>query len=156
MTGKTIFTSLVILLTLSASVWAASKEYQSLAAKLVGEAEAALTEQDVDKADELANLALTADPANAGAYIAKARAQEAKGDSAQSLRLVGIGLDIEPDNIAALDFQGVVALKMGDVEQAEKTLKKLQIVCPENCPETDKLKAALEAAQGDTEKQADN
>ncbi len=143
-----ILLSLSVAAIFSVSVaFAASKQYQALAVQLVGEAKAALTAKKSDKADTLANLALTADPSNAAAYVVKARAQEAKGNSEQSLRLVTTGLDIEPNNVAALDFQGTVALKLDNLEQVETTLKNLQTVCGDKCPETGKLKTALAKAQ---------
>ena len=139
---------------LAAPAFAASKRYESLAVRLVGQAEAALTAKkpDPDRADALANLALTANPANAAAYIVKAQAQDAKGDSEQSLRLVTVGLDIEPSNIAALGFQGAVALKLDNFKQAELTLQKLQTLCGDKCPETGKLEIALRDARASAAK----
>ncbi|MGI9440648.1 MAG: hypothetical protein ACR2OT_06670, partial [Parvibaculales bacterium] len=120
-----------------APAYAASKQYRALASQLVDEAEQALQsdeiDSNIDKADELANLALTADPSNVKAYWVKARAQQAKGNNEQSLHLLNIGLQLNPENIAALNLQGDIALAVNNLEQAETSLKNLRTICGQSC-----------------------
>ena len=131
-----------------APAYAASKQYRALASQLADEAEQALQADDSDssinKADELANLALTADPSNVKAYWVKARAQQAKGNNEQSLHLLNIGLQLNPENIAALNLQGDIALAVNNLEQAETSLKNLRTICGQSCAEANKLQAALD------------
>ncbi len=131
-----------------APAYAASKQYRALASQLVDEAEQALQsdeiDSNIDKADELANLALTADPSNVKAYWVKARAQQAKGNNEQSLHLLHIGLQLNPENIAALNLQGDIALAVNNLEQAETSLKNLRTICGQSCAAANKLQAALD------------
>ena len=99
---------------------------------------------NIDRADELANLALTADPSNVKAYWVKARAQQAKGNNEQSLHLLNIGLQLNPENIAALNLQGDIALAVNNLEQAETSLKNLRTICGQSCAAANKLQAALD------------
>ena len=135
-----------------APAYAASKQYRALASQLADEAEQALQADDsdssitpnIDRADELANLALTADPSNVKAYWVKARAQQAKGNNEQSLHLLNIGLQLNPENIAALNLQGDIALAVNNLEQAETSLKNLRTICGQSCAAANKLQAALD------------
>ncbi|MGI9347364.1 MAG: hypothetical protein ACR2PV_05200 [Gammaproteobacteria bacterium] len=139
-----------------APAYAASKQYRALASQLVDEAEQALQGDEIDsniaaniasnidRADELANLALTADPSNVKAYWVKARAQQAKGNNEQSLHLLHIGLQLNPENIAALNLQGDIALAVNNLEQAETSLKNLRTICGQSCAAANKLQAALD------------
>ena len=135
-----------------APAYAASKQYRALASQLADEAEQALQGDEIDsnvapnidRADELANLALTADPSNVKAYWVKARAQQAKGNNEQSLHLLNIGLQLNPENIAALNLQGDIALAVNNLEQAETSLKNLRTICGQSCAAANKLQAALD------------
>ena len=139
-----------------APAYAASKQYRALASQLADEAEQILQGDEIDsnidsnvaanidRADELANLALTADPSNVKAYWVKARAQQAKGNNEQSLHLLNIGLQLNPENIAALNLQGDIALAVNNLEQAETSLKNLRTICGQSCAAANKLQAALD------------
>lgn len=131
---------------------AVSSKYQALSSELVSEAQAALDAKKLARADELANLALTANPSNAAAFIIKAQAQNGQGDVAQSLRLVTIGLEIEPDNMKGLGLQGDYALASGNLEQAEQTLKNIRTLCAEACPQADKLQGEIDEARRELQK----
>jgi hypothetical protein len=120
---------------------AISDSYRSLSARLVSQAEAQLAADKVAKADELLNLALTANPGNARAYVVKGQAQ-GRLDNKE-----GVGLDIEPGDLAALRLQGDAALAIEDIEQAEKSLSVLRRLCAAPCQSANELAAAIAQTQ---------
>ena len=70
----------------------------------------------------------------------------------EALRLISVGLEIEPGNQAALKLQGEAALAVGELEQAETALSRLRTVCNAPCEAANDLAAAIEtdrAAQED-------
>ncbi|MDG2495986.1 MAG: hypothetical protein P8N62_05640 [Alphaproteobacteria bacterium] len=126
---------------------AISDSYRSLSARLVSQAEAQLAADKLAKADELLNLALTANPGNARAYVVKGQAQGRLDNKEEALRLIGVGLDIEPGDLAALRLQGDAALAIEDIEQAEKSLSVLRRLCAAPCQSANELAAAIAQTQ---------
>ncbi len=124
---------------------AISDRYRDLSARLATNAEQELLQGKPQQADELLNLALTADPGNAQAYVMKGQAQGKLDNKEEALRLIAVGLDIEPGDQAALKLQGEAALALGDVEQAQTALTRLRTVCKAPCEAANDLAAAIEA-----------
>ncbi|MBE8191421.1 MAG: hypothetical protein HAW65_04010 [Alphaproteobacteria bacterium] len=122
--------------TLSAplSVEAASPEYTALSQKLVEQATQLLNKKDTTKANNILNLALTADPANARAYIIKGQAMRLANKPAEGLRLITIGLEIEPLNVEGLILQGQAALDVKDFKKAQASFKQAAPLCMRDCP----------------------
>ena len=128
----------------SGAAYAISDRYRDLSARLTTNAEQELLQGKAQQADELLNLALTADPGNAAAYVLKGQAQSKLDNKEEALRLITVGLDIEPGDQAALKLQGEAALALGDVEQAETALTRLRTVCKAPCEAANDLAAAIE------------
>jgi len=124
---------------------AISDTYRSLSQSLVARADTALTTSRAADADALLDLALTANPGNAEAYILKGRAQTSLGNIEEGLRLLNIGLDIDPLNIDGVVLQGQYALALDDLPQAGQSLKQLRRLCAD-CPQAELLAAQLNAA----------
>ena len=131
---------------------AISDRYRDLSARLTTNAEQVLLQGKAEDADDILNLALTADPGNARAYVLKGQAQGKLDNKEEALRLISVGLEIEPGNQAALKLQGEAALAVGELEQAETALSRLRTVCKAPCEAANDLAAAIEtdrAAQED-------
>ena len=131
---------------------AISDRYRDLSARLTTNAEQVLLQGKAEDADDMLNLALTADPGNARAYVLKGQAQGKLDNKEEALRLISVGLEIEPGNQAALKLQGEAALAVGELEQAETALSRLRTVCNAPCEAANDLAAAIEtdrAAQED-------
>ncbi|HAT08970.1 MAG TPA: hypothetical protein DCS39_06925, partial [Rhodobiaceae bacterium] len=109
------FLGLVYAALLSNPAQAISDEYRDLSARLVTEAEQELLEQKAKAADSLLNLALTADPGNARAFLLKGKAQTALGNKDEGLRLVSVGLEIEPGDMEGLRLKGEYAAGLGQI-----------------------------------------
>ena len=56
-------------------------------------------------------------------------------------------LQLDPDHKGALEYQGELFLMTGALGKARANLARLEVLCPNGCPELAELKAAIEAAQ---------
>lgn len=138
-----IFILVASLLGTSAAL-AVSDRYRDLSARLTTNAEQVLLQGKAEAADNMLNLALTADPGNARAYVLKGQAQGKLDNKKEALRLISVGLEIEPGNQSALKLQGEAALAIGKLEQAETALSRLRTVCKAPCEAANDLAAAIE------------
>lgn len=125
---------------------AVSRKYRDLSQNLTGQAETELSAERAQQADAMLNLALTADPANAEAYMLKGRAQKQLGNPEEGLRLMNISLEISPGNVDGLLLQGKTALEVGDLEQAGKSLRQIEQICGVDCAAAEELTVALDTA----------
>ena len=126
---------------------AISDKYRDLSARLVSDAEQQLSQQKAEAADGLLNLALTADPGNARAFLLKGKAQTALGNKDEGLRLVSVGLEIEPGDKEGLRLKGEYAAGLGQIEEAETALSRLRTVCNAPCIVADELAQLIETAR---------
>ena len=130
---------------------AISDKYRDLSARLVTDAEQELLQQKAEAADNLLNLALTADPGNARAFLLKGQVQTALGNKDEGLRLVSVGLEIEPGDTEGLRLKGEYAAGLGQIEEAETALSRLRTVCDAPCAAADELAQLIDKAR-DTQK----
>ena len=130
---------------------AISDKYRDLSARLVTDAEQELLQQKAEAADNLLNLALTADPGNARAFLLKGQAQTALGNKDEGLRLVSVGLEIEPGDMEGLRLKGEYAAELGQIEEAETALSRLRTVCDAPCAAAENLSELIKKAR-DTQK----
>lgn len=144
--------ALAVLATPAAAI---TDDYRALSQSLLRQAQAALDNEQPQKAAEWVNLALTADPSSAEAFVVKARVQAKTGDAEEALRLVTIGLDIEPANLSALIFQAELAVEIERFEQADLALTHFMKLCGKECDEADSLVALIEAQRADAAEDKD-
>ncbi len=130
---------------------AVSDKYRSLSARLVEDAARQLADNKAGEADALLNLALTSDPSNARAYLLKGEAQRKLDNKEEGLRLISVGLEIEPGDPKALKMHADAALDVGDIEQAEKSLESLQRVCAAPCDAAHQLAEAIDKKRAQEE-----
>ena len=145
------FLALLITVFSANAALAISDKYRDLSARLVTDAEQELLQQKAEAADTLLNLALTADPGNARAFLLKGKAQTALGNKDEGLRLVSVGLEIEPGDKEGLRLKGEYAAGLGQIEEAETALSRLRTICDAPCIVADELAQLIETAR-DTEK----
>ena len=53
-------------------------------------------------------------------------------------------LELDPDHMGTLEYQGELFLKLNDKDSAEKNLGRLKVICPSGCEAHDVLQAAIE------------
>ena len=143
--------SFLLLLLLPATAGAVSDAYQSLSMDLVVKAEDDISAARNDVANARLDLALVADPGNARAFVLKGQVQHLLGDTDEGLRLVGIGLQIDPVMREGLVLQTRLASELGNVIVAEAALERFRQICKTNCTEADQLGALVETARNASE-----
>ena len=150
MVSKTLIPFLLMLL-LPATAGAVSDAYQSLSMDLVVKAEDDISAARNDEANARLDLALVADPGNARAFVLKGQVQHLLGDTDEGLRLVGIGLQIDPVMREGLVLQTRLASELGNAIVAEAALERFRQICKTNCTEADQLGALVETARNASE-----
>ena len=150
MVSKTLMSFLLMLL-LPVTAVAVSDAYQSLSMDLVVKAEDDISAARNDEANARLDLALVADPGNARAFVLKGQVQHLLGDTDEGLRLVGIGLQIDPVMREGLVLQSRLASELGNVIVAEAALERFRQICKTNCAEADQLSALVETARNGSE-----
>ena len=146
MVSKTLIPFLFILF-IPASALAVSDAYQSLSADLVVKAEDDISAERNVEANARLDLALVADPSNARAFVLKGQVQHLLGDTDEGLRLVSIGLQIDPVMREGLVLQTRLASELGNVIVAEAALERFRQICKTNCAEVDSLGALVDMAR---------
>jgi tetratricopeptide (TPR) repeat protein len=147
MVPKTLI-SFLFLLVLPGAALAVSDAYQSLSMDLVVKAEDDISAARNAEANERLDLALVADPGNARAFVLKGQVQHLLGDTSEGLRLVSIGLQIDPIMREGLVLQTRLASELGNLIVAEAALERFRQICKTNCSEADQLGALVETARG--------
>jgi len=87
--------------------------------------------------------ALAADPRNRRAYLGMARAAEAEGLPGKAVRFYREALEIEPNDLATLELQGLSLVERGAKARAEANVERMRTLCGGPCPEADRLAAAI-------------
>lgn len=145
LTGKVF--RVLFLLALPLPALAISDAYQSLSMDLVVKAERDITAARNAEANAQLDLALVADPANARAFVLKGQVQNLLGDPDEGLRLVTIGLQIDPVMRAGLVLQTQLASELGNLIVAEAALERFRQICKSNCAEADQLSLLIDTAR---------
>lgn len=114
-----------------------------------------------DTSAPLADVAELLSGENYAAALAKLQALETdKPNDADVLNLMGYSyrklgnldqsgvyytraLEIEPNHLGALEYQGELFLMLGDRAAAQANLARLTVLCPSGCEERTELEAAL-------------
>jgi Tfp pilus assembly protein PilF len=119
-----------------------------LSLQMLKAGESALALGKTQAAADSFEAALAADPRNRRAYIGLARAAEAEGLPGKAVRFYREALEIEPNDVAAIEAQGVALVERGATARAEMNLERLKKLCTGPCPQADRLAAAI--AKGPT------
>ena len=83
---------------------------------------------------------------NADIYNLLAFSLRNLGDYEQSALYYRKALDYDANHKGALEYQGELFVKLGDLAKAHQNLAKLAALCPNGCEELDDLREAIEKA----------
>lgn len=114
---------------------------QSVATAKSGEALLAAGQRQA--AVDAFEAALAADPRNIRAYLGLAKAAEADGLPGKAVRFYREALQIDPNDVTALELQGNVLMVRGATARAESNLERLKAVCEKPCAPADRLAATI-------------
>ena len=96
-----------------------------------------------DAAIDSFEAALAADPRNRQAYMGIARAAEAQGLPGKAVRFYREALELDPNDLAALEAQGLALVARGATARANDNLDRVKKLCQASCPQADRLAAAI-------------
>ena len=101
--------------------------------------------ENYNQAIPLLNKVIAQQPKNADAMNLLAYSQRKTDDFQASLANYKKALAIDPSHKDAHEYIGELYLRMGDLANAEKHLKRLDSICFSGCEQYDELKAAIAA-----------
>jgi Tfp pilus assembly protein PilF len=105
--------------------------------------EAQLAAGKAQAATDSFEAALAADPRNRSAYMGLGRAAEAQGLPGKAVRFYREALELDPNDLTALEAQGLALVERGATARAGDNLERVKKLCQGSCPEADRLAAAI-------------
>jgi len=111
-------------------------------AALMSTARAALYAQDYAAAITSLSIVVDASPRNADAFNLLGYASRKSGDLESAAGFYQTALEIDPNHLGALEYQGELFIMLGDIAAAEANLARLAAACGA-CEEHAELAAAL-------------
>lgn len=122
------------------------KPVSALSQSFEAKGQAALAKGQPVAAIDAFETALAVDPANANAYIGIARAYEAQGLTGKAVRYWGDALQLDPNDIAALEGQGLALVARGANARANVNLQRIKTLCKTDCAAATRLQTAMTEA----------
>jgi len=114
---------------------------QSVASLKTGEALLAAGQRQA--AVDAFEASLAADPRNVRAYHGLARTAEADGLPGKAVRFYREALQIDPNDLVALELQGNAFMARGATARAEANLERLRKLCEAPCAPADRLATTI-------------
>ena len=111
--------------------------------QLQQQAEAQIEAGDLIGAADLLETALAVDPRNRSAFVDLARVAKQQKLFGKAIRLANEALQLEPNDLDALEVQGEAMVELGAIPRARENLAKLQKLCSNNCRQVAALSAAI-------------
>ena len=111
--------------------------------KLMSKARAFIDEGELKKATKQLNKVVAHDKKNADAWNLLGYSWRKLDKTRKSKKAYARALKINPDHKGALEYQGELFIKIGDLDKAKANLAKLQALCPSGCEELATLTQAL-------------
>jgi Flp pilus assembly protein TadD len=68
------------------------------------------------------------------------------GDYERSAENYRMALTLDPNHKSALEYQGELFIRLGQMDRAVENLRRLETLCPQGCEEREDLEEALAAA----------
>ena len=107
--------------------------------------EAALAKAKPLAAVDAFEAAVAADPRNGRAYIGMARAYEAQGLPGKAVKFYREALNLDPNDLTALEGQGKALVARGATARANLNLVRIKTLCKTDCAAAKRLEIALAA-----------
>jgi tetratricopeptide (TPR) repeat protein len=95
------------------------------------------------EAEDALETSLAIDPRNRSAFVDLARAADRQKLFGKAIRLAGKALELEPNDLDALEAQGEAMVQLGAIPRAKENLTKLQKLCSNDCRQVAALSAAI-------------
>ncbi|HET9810148.1 MAG TPA: hypothetical protein VFP53_00440 [Sphingomicrobium sp.] len=111
--------------------------------ELQQQAEGQLEAGKLLEATDLLETAVVVDPRNRAAFVDLARVAKQQKLFGKSIRLANEALQLEPNDLDALEVQGEAMVELGAIPRAKENLAKLQKLCSNNCRQVASLSSAI-------------
>lgn len=111
--------------------------------ELQRQAEALASTGKLVEAAELLESALAVDPRNRSAFVDLARVAQKQRLFGKAIRLTTKALELEPNDLDAIQVQGQAMVELGALPRARENLAKLQRICTNGCQQANALSAAI-------------
>jgi tetratricopeptide (TPR) repeat protein len=95
------------------------------------------------EAEDSLETSLAVDPRNRSAFVDLARIADHQKLYGKAIRLASKALDLEPNDLNALEIQGQAMAELGAIPRAKDNLAKLQKLCASGCAQVAELSAAI-------------
>jgi tetratricopeptide (TPR) repeat protein len=95
------------------------------------------------EASDLLETALAVDPRNRSAFVDLAQVAKQQKLFGKAIRLANEALQLEPNDLDAIEIQGEAMVELGAIPRAQENLAKLQKLCSNNCKQVATLSAAI-------------
>jgi len=145
---KILLAAMAIVFTVSStSAFAASTDETPAPPKELTDARVALDAKDYASAEAMLLKAVEVSPDNPDAWnlLGFATRRQGKKDIAEDH--YSKALSLNSSHKGALEYQGMLFIETGRIEQARENLKKLDVACLFGCDEFDRLEKAIETGQ---------
>lgn len=141
------FLPLLIVAGLSAgSAHAAPAKGAAASQTMVARAQAALDQGKTQAAIDQFEAALALDPGNVMAYIGLGRAHAKADLSGKAVRYYREALNIDPNDLIALEEQGAVLAERGATQRAQINLARIRTICKSECLHATRLASTIDKA----------
>ena len=105
--------------------------------------EAQLAAGKLMAAADLLETAVAVDPRNRSAFIDLARIAKQEKLFGKAIRLANEALQLEPNDLDAIEVQGEAMVELGAIPRARENLAKLQKLCASGCRQVAELSSAI-------------
>ena len=111
--------------------------------ELQQQAEQQLAAGKLMEARDLLETAVAVDPRNRSAFVDLARVAKQQKLFGKAIRLANEALQLEPNDLDAIEVQGEAMVELGALPRAKENLAKLQKLCSANCKQVAQLSTAI-------------
>ncbi|MEM8785146.1 MAG: tetratricopeptide repeat protein [Pseudomonadota bacterium] len=143
-----ILRAIFLILPLVFSAWSPAAASSTASDRLLTSGKRALAGADYDRAVLLFEQSMTANPKNASAYGYLAKSYQEMGETRLARKYVDLALEVDPDNVTALEQAVRLDLADNSFDAAGLRLERLERVCAGAvCPDMQALQATLRLAK---------
>jgi tetratricopeptide (TPR) repeat protein len=121
----------------------ADNQILPLSVELQRQADAQVASGKLVDAAELLETSLAVDPRNRAAFVDLARVAQKQRLFGKAIRLTSKALELEPNDLDAIQVQGQAMVELGALPRARENLAKLQRICTSGCKQLNALQAAI-------------
>jgi predicted Zn-dependent protease len=111
--------------------------------QLQQQAQGQLAAGKLTEAGDLLETAVAVDPRNRSAFVDLARVAKQEKLFGKAIRLTNEALELEPNDLEAIEVQGEAMVELGAIPRAKENLAKLQKLCSNNCRQVAQLSSAI-------------